>query len=68
MSKKQTAIQRLVTELNKSPAMFASTLILIDNMKLLEVERDIIEFTFVDGYHHTKSTKPLDEHASEYFT
>lgn len=45
----KTAIQQLIDEMKKSPLMFASALILIDHMKLADVEKSQIISAYKAG-------------------
>ena len=42
-------MQELIDEMQKSPVMFASALTLIEQMKMLEKEKEVIENAYWDG-------------------
>jgi hypothetical protein len=44
-----TPMQELISEMEKSPLMFASALTLIEHMKMLEKEKEVIENAYWDG-------------------
>ena len=45
----KTPIQELIDEMQKSPLMFASALALIEEMRMLEKEKEVIENAYWDG-------------------
>lgn len=45
----KTPMQELIDEMQKSPVMFASALTLIEQMKMLEKEKEVIENAYWDG-------------------
>ena len=48
--KQKTPIQELIDEMQKSPLMFASSLTLIDQMRMLEKEKEDRRKVFSIGY------------------
>ena len=45
----KTPMQELMDEMQKSPLMFASALALIEQMRMLEKEKEVIENAYWDG-------------------
>ena len=45
----KTPMQELIDEMQKSPLMFASALALIDEMRMLEKEKEVIENAYERG-------------------
>ena len=43
-------MQELIDEMQKSPLMFASALTLVEKMRMLEKEKDIIETAYLEGF------------------
>ena len=42
-------MQELIDEMQKSPLMFASALALIDEMRMLEKEKEVIKNAYIEG-------------------
>ena len=45
----KTPMQELIDEMQKSPLMFASALTLVEKMRMLEKEKEVIVDAFLDG-------------------
>ena len=45
----KTPMQELIHEMQKSPLMFASALALIEQMRMLQKEKEVIENAYWDG-------------------
>ena len=45
----KTPMQELIDEMQKSPLMFASALTLVENMRMLEKEKEVIMNAYIFG-------------------
>ena len=47
----KTPMQELIDEMQKSPLMFASALTLVEKMRMLEKEKEVIVYAWNTAYH-----------------
>lgn len=45
----KTPMQELIDEMQKSPLMFASALTLVEKMRMLEKEKEVIKNAYIEG-------------------
>jgi len=66
----KTPMQELIDEMQKSPLMFASALTLIENTRMLEKEKEMLAWVWLDAqvaYQGDEYIKPSDPTFDEYY-
>ena len=58
----KTPIQELISEMEKSPLMFASALTLIEHMKMLEEEKEVMDKIYKDSTVQFNISSVMDEY------
>lgn len=66
----KTPMQELIDEMQKSPLMFASALTLVEKMRMLEKEKEMLAGVWLDAqvaYQGDEYIKPSDPTFDEYY-
>jgi hypothetical protein len=63
----KTPIQELIDEMQKSPLMFAPALTLVEEMRMLEKEKEVIMDSFSSGEHQQGFEGEAEQYYNETF-